>query len=175
MKMQLFLIISIMIVLVLAGLVHADTITVGLGAGYNFNNIQAAIDDSNDGDTIIVQPGLYEEGIKFLGKNITLTSTDPTDPDVVAATIIEPFHVFAVLFRGTEDPNCTLTGFNINGSIHGFDRRTDPNGMPIRKHTRATISNCLIRGNSSRLSATIGFCDGTISNCVITDNVSGGG
>ncbi|KKK78592.1 hypothetical protein LCGC14_2842030, partial [marine sediment metagenome] len=79
MKMQLFLIISIMIVLVLAGLVHADTITVGLGAGYNFNNIQAAIDDSNDGDTIIVQPGLYEEGIKFLGKNITLTSTDPTD------------------------------------------------------------------------------------------------
>ena len=137
----------------------------------DFNNIQEAINDSNDGDTIIVQPGLYRENVKFLGKNIILTSTNPSDPNVVAATIIENTDHPAVKFSGTEDPSCMLIGFNINGTIDGLYYRTDPNGMPIRNHTRATISNCLISGNGACL-AVIGFCDGTISNCLIADNFS---
>ncbi|MBW8042024.1 MAG: hypothetical protein FVQ85_18770, partial [Planctomycetes bacterium] len=102
----------------------ARIITVDDDGPADFNSIQAAIDDSNDGDTIIVNPGLYMEYIMFNGKNITVTSTKPNDFDVVASTIID----YGVGFVGTEDPNCTLTGFKINGWIYGG-----------ANHTHATI------------------------------------
>ena len=88
----------------------------------DYPTIQQAIDAAFSGDTIIVAPGLYEETINFSGKNITLTSIDPADPNVVNDTIIDG----VVFFRGTEDPNCTLTGFNIDGGIRGFDRPPRP-------------------------------------------------
>ncbi len=119
----------------------------------DFNNIQAAIDDANDGDSIIVQPGLYKEFVEFHGKNITLTSTSPAKFNVVAATIID----YGAGFVGTEEPNCTLTGFKINGWISG-------------NHTHAMISYCLLQGNRVPRGTVIRACDGTISNCVVTDN-----
>ena len=54
----------------------------------DFNNIQAAIDDSNDGDTVIISTGTYtgdgNRDINFKGKAITVRSSDPKDPAVVA-------------------------------------------------------------------------------------------
>ena len=141
----------------------------------DFNTIQAAIDDSNDGDTIIVQPGLYDEDIDFLGKNILLTSTNPTNPNTVSATIIgiDYENEATVMFRGTENPNCMLAGFNINGFIKGCDVIYDSNGFPIPsslQHTHATISNCLLKGNYGNCGTVIMCCDGIINNCVIVDN-----
>jgi hypothetical protein len=112
-------------------------------------------------------PGLYHENINFLGKNITLTSTNPTDPNVVAATIIDG-GFDCVVFRGTEDPNCTLTGFNITGTVHGVDYSVDPNG---ENHTHATISHCLFCGNVLWIGIAILEFDGTISNCLLVDNM----
>jgi hypothetical protein len=77
--------------------------------------IQAAINNCNNGDTVIVSPGTYYENINLNGKNITLRSTDPVNSNTVKNTTIDS----TVSFRGTEDPNCTLTGFNINGTIIG--------------------------------------------------------
>ncbi|MHC4315392.1 MAG: hypothetical protein ACYSW3_23350, partial [Planctomycetota bacterium] len=75
----------------------------------DFNNIQAAIDDSNDGDIIIVAEGRYFENINFNGKNITLRSTDPNDPNVVAATIIDGDRNGSVVtIENGEDDNCVL-------------------------------------------------------------------
>jgi len=130
----------------------------------DFSNIQAAIDDSNDGDTIIVQPGLYIEFVKFGGKNITLTSTNPSDFNVVASTIIS-----TVGFLGTEEPDCMLTGFKIRG-ICGAEYQIDPSG---RNHTHATISHCLFSHDNTYDGRVISGCDGTISNCVVVDNKPG--
>ena len=55
----------------------------------DYATIQAAIDDCNDGDVVIVSPGTYLENINFNGRNITLTSTEPDNPEVVANTIIK--------------------------------------------------------------------------------------
>ncbi|MHC4740386.1 MAG: hypothetical protein ACYS8Z_00585, partial [Planctomycetota bacterium] len=38
---------------------NARIITVDDDAPADFNNIQAAIDDANDGDTVEIQPGTY--------------------------------------------------------------------------------------------------------------------
>ena len=51
--------------------------------GVNGPTIQAAINASVNGDEIIVAQGTYPEAIDFLGKAITVRSTDPTDPVVV--------------------------------------------------------------------------------------------
>jgi predicted outer membrane repeat protein len=57
-----------------------------------YPTIQEAINDSADGDVVIIQPGIYQgfgnTNLDTLGKAITLRSTAPTDPEVVAQTII---------------------------------------------------------------------------------------
>ncbi len=156
-------VISLMLVITCNRAFAGKTLYVDDDGPADFNNIQAAIDDANDGDSIIVQTGLYKEFVKFHGKNITLTSTNPGDFNVVAATIID----YGAGFVGTEEPNCTLTGFKINGWISGVDYIIDPTG---ENHTNATISYCLIQGNSVPRGTVIRACDGTIINCVVVDN-----
>lgn len=158
MRIQIF----VLVCLLLAVPCQAKIITVDDDKPADFNNIQAAVDDSNDGDTIIVYPGLYAESINFLGKNITLKSTDPTKSHIVKSTTISGM----VCFRGTEDPSCTLTGFNIDGYIAGFDWEIDPSG---NNHTHATISHCVLENIITGCGRVIWACDGTISNCVIAN------
>ncbi|GAI74574.1 unnamed protein product, partial [marine sediment metagenome] len=86
-----------------------------------YPTIQSAINDANDGDTVIVSPDRHKENINFSGKAITVTSTDPNDPNVVALTIIdgnEPADAnfsSVVTFNSGEDNNSVLTGFTITG------------------------------------------------------------
>jgi predicted outer membrane repeat protein len=128
-----------------------------------FDTIQEAIDLSVDWYTVLVRQGSYFEPsggstVDFLGKNITLKSEDPTDWDVVDNTIVMGY----VQFSGTEDPNCTFAGFkirNLEGAVYG-------------NHTHATISHCNISGNGPCGATVINDCDGTISNCLITDNLT---
>jgi len=88
----------------------------------DYATIQQAINDSNDGDMVIVAPGTYQENINFLGKNIVVTSADPNNPEVVATTIIRPKLSSrrdvrnigsAVTFENGESSEAVLTGFTI--------------------------------------------------------------
>lgn len=134
----------------------------GLSPKTAFATIQKGIDTAEDGDSIIVYPSLYTENINYLGKNITLKSTEPTNSIIVKSTTITG----TVVFRGTEGPRCTLTGFNIDGYINGFDWEIDPNGD---NHTHATISHCVIENFSTGCGRLIYACDGTISNCIVAN------
>jgi len=59
------------------------TITVNANGTGEYPTIQAGIDDSNDGDVIVLCPGRYtgpgNREIDFKGKAITVRSTDPNN------------------------------------------------------------------------------------------------
>ncbi len=86
-----------------------------------YGSIQSAIDDANDGDIVVAGPGIYYENINFLGKSITVQSTEPGDPNVVAATIIDganpvdPNIGSVVTFAYGEGRGSVLSGFTITG------------------------------------------------------------
>ena len=83
--MRRIILLNIVFGLLTAGLAPAATRLVP----DKYASIQSAIDDCNDSDVVIVAPGRYFEIINLKGKNITLRSTEPNDPNVVAATIID--------------------------------------------------------------------------------------
>jgi beta propeller repeat protein/parallel beta-helix repeat protein len=91
-----------------------------------YATIQQAINDSNDGDVVVVHPGTYRENINFSGKNIVVTSTYPDDSECIAATIIEgKAQRSVVTFENGETSEAVLTGFTITGG-HGTADKTDP-------------------------------------------------
>jgi hypothetical protein len=129
----------------------------GLSNNTAFQSIQKGINKAEDCEIITVQPGIYYEDILFRGDPITLTSIDPTDPNIVKDTIIEGF----VEFNGIENACCTLTGFKI------FDTYI---GAIYGNHTQATVSYCIISDSKGPNAKVVMDCDGIISNCLITNN-----
>jgi hypothetical protein len=143
-----------------------------------FKTIQEGIDAASNGDTVIVAEGTYVENIKFNGKNIVLTSTDPLDPTVVANTIIDGNQVpymAVVSFAGTENGTCILFGFTIRNGTGTYGGGIC--GGTEEEHTLATIQYNAISNNTAASGGGICFCDGTIQYNKIIDNTApvGGG
>jgi len=138
-----------------------------------FATIQKGIDSATHGDSVIVAEGTYVENIHFIGKNITLRSTNPLDSTVVANTIIDGNQSGSVVtFSGTEDETCLLSGFTIrNGRAvvgAGILGRVD------HDYARATIENNVITDNvAQNAGGGLLGCDGTIRNNLITRNSCG--
>ena len=136
---------------------------------WELNPLQSQIDAAANGDVVVVQPGVYEGRLYFKGKNITLTSVDPTDPVIVASTVLKGRGIGPVVtFAGTENQDCLLAGFTISGG----------NGGIAGNRTYANISNCVIENNlKDNAGAGIRRVNGVISACKIINNegTAGGG
>ena len=137
-----------------------------------FRTIQVAIDSASGGDEIIVasgdgdSPAVYDESIDFKGKSIYLRSTDPSDPNVVANTIIDGGGVTNVVYFHTgEDPNAILDGFTVQGGTYGV--------YVYGSSATPTIDNCVIQGNSN-YGVNISNSSPTIEDTIIMDNSSYG-
>ncbi|MHC4520113.1 MAG: right-handed parallel beta-helix repeat-containing protein, partial [Planctomycetota bacterium] len=116
-----------------------------------------------EADEIVVAAGLYRETVDLRGKNLTVRSEDPNDPNVVAATVIDG-SVQSVVFAGGETEDCVLAGFTITGAQQGIycDAATP------------TILNCRIAGNTEAGVKLAESCDPTLTNCIIEGNGGAG-
>ncbi len=178
---------------------YARTITINADGTGDYPTIQTAIDDTNDGDVIILEPGTYtgdgNRDIDYLGKAITVRSTDPNDPNIVATTVIdcngtetEPYGGF--WFRSNESLDSELAGLTITRCYLKWHR----GGAAIYcYHSSPTIRNCTITENTSgpNLVGSWSIYGGgivlyrsnaVITNCTVTGNlincegwISGGG
>jgi len=82
--------------------------------------IQEEINESVDGDTIIVEPGKYVENIDFKGKSIVLGSFFLTtgDSSYIIQTIIDGNENGPVVkFERGEDSTAVLTGFTLTNGL----------------------------------------------------------
>ena len=95
-----------------------------------YPSIQMAIQDCNDGDTVLVAPGVYYETINFGGKDIVVTGTDPNDPKIVGYTIINADgDGSTVTFENGETSAAVLTGFTITGGFGTLNNSIEGQGM----------------------------------------------
>jgi hypothetical protein len=165
-------ILSVLCVLLMPAL-SSYTLAAVINVPANHATIQQAINASSDGDEIIVSPGTYVENISFNGKNIVLRSTDPTNPGVVASTIIDGNQAGSVVaFSGAELETCVLSGFTItNGNA--------PYGGGIYgNYALAAIRNNTIDGNTANYGGGLHHCYGPVESDTISGNLAsyvGGG
>ena len=103
------------------------------------STIQAAIDASQNGDTVLVDPGTYNERIDFHGKNITLTSSGGA-----AQTIIDGQQGGSVVsFHNSETNAAVLSGFTIQNGKADYGAGVDiESAAPIVEHNIITANNC---------------------------------
>jgi hypothetical protein len=142
-----------------------------------FGTIQEGITASSDSHTVIVAQGTYVENIRFNGKNITLTGTDPLDLTVIANTVIDGNQAGTVVtFGGTEDASCIITGFTIRNGKAEFGGGIC--GRRVIEPTHATVKYNAMVDNTADFGGGVYGCDGSILNNAIFSNAaskSGGG
>ena len=164
--------------------------------GSDYVTIQAAIDAAQDGDRVIVPPGIYSECIDFTGKAITVAGGDPQDWDVVCSTVIRGTLVTTrgrgMFSSGAEGNSCVafVNGETSDSILEGLTL-TDGRGTfvsypaddPLNEicgggilcvDSSPTIRRCNIVGNQYVTCgagiALIGDCSATIDHCVIAAN-----
>lgn len=150
--------ITLILALLLAGYFVSATI---ISVPTDYNSIQEAIDVSSNGDTILVDPGIYYENINFKGKNITVASQFIINNElgIIQSTIIDgsqPVHedtASCVLFISGEDSTAVLAGFTITGGQgtrwedeHSAYDFTEGGGILIQ-FSSPTIRNNIIQFN----------------------------
>jgi len=154
----------------------------GPATGAEFKNIQDAINASVDGDTIVVQPGTYNENIFFNGRAITVGSMSPGNLNIVRSTIINTNFGYSVTFDFAEGSDSVLTGFTITGGgilcyatsptiLKNIIRDCDTNAVHGENGAAPIISHNTITFNNQ---AGLSECDGPITSNEISHNDGGG-
>ncbi|MHC4740637.1 MAG: choice-of-anchor Q domain-containing protein [Planctomycetota bacterium] len=175
------------ILLVTGWVCEARIITVDDDGPADFSTIQAAINDASDGDTVEIRPGTYtgpgNRDMSFQGKAITVTGTDPYDPNTVALTIIdcnatETNRHRAFDFVSGEGRDSVLAGVSIiNGYGHDEDvgnRYLSSAGAIWCEGSSPTIIGCQIRNNIVGHMGGGMYCKGSdplITNCLFSGNI----
>ena len=128
----------------------------------DYLTIQAGINASINGDTVLVAPGTYSESIRFGGKKIVLKSESGA-----STTIIQPpqHRTIIISLTNGEDTTTIIQGFTIRGAVDTYainvanagvtlvenivrDNTSPYSGLTHGSALRASNSTINIRSNS---------------------------
>ncbi len=153
-----------------------------------YPTIQAAIDASAlYGDVVIIAPGIYTGpgnwDIDLRGRTITVQSTNPDDPDVVAGTIIDCYNPVpsgyhrGFIFQSFYSSETIVSGLTIiggqTGPMDGGGDLKDGGGMRFANCGSPTIKNCVITYNNASQGGGISCTNNAAPvfiNCTISEN-----
>jgi parallel beta-helix repeat protein len=109
-----------------------NTYTVCPGGGCNYTSIQAAVNASQSGDTIIVRDGTYIENVQVDVANLTLQSENGSAFTTVVAAL-NSSDVFLVTANSV-----TITGFTVRNAIDSAS------GIYL-----GSVHHCIVSGNNA--------------------------
>ncbi|MHC4946169.1 MAG: right-handed parallel beta-helix repeat-containing protein, partial [Planctomycetota bacterium] len=160
--------VSIMLILLVSS--HADTIHVPADQP----TIQAGIDAAVDGDTVLVAPGTYVENIDFIGKAITVKSSEGAQVTTIdGGNPANPEFGSVVTFAFGEGADSVIEGFTLTNGI-GYKDSTIRRGGGIACYNASpTILDNHIKENAADLGSGIYVYWSTmplITHCVIENN-----
>ncbi|MHC4624621.1 MAG: PKD domain-containing protein, partial [Planctomycetota bacterium] len=163
-----------------------------LATGKRYDYFQHAINAADPPVQIVAAPAVYEEDFRFKGKNLTVSSTEPNDRLVQAATVLRGTGRGPVVaFTGGEDTSCVLAGFTITGGYEGIScldawpaitncKVTGNTGAGIKsefsqpRFLAAAIVNCTIVANEGDGVWARGRITPALTNCLIAGNKGAG-
>ncbi len=154
----------------LAGLSNAAVLTVP----GSYPSISDAVLASEPGDTILVEPGTWEEAVNYAGKDISIVSVEgPGKTRIIGDRT-------AVQFRNRETTAAVLEGFTLTGSIGLPYLGSNVGGGIFVFESSPTIRNCIIENCNADFGAGMHIALGSpvIEDCTFQNNTSlsnGGG
>ena len=151
-------VVSTWICVALAALCQGRVISVDDDGPADFNNIRAAVEDANTGDTVIILPGVYRGsdncGIELMGKSLTIRSRSGRQ----SVEIDCEGKAFGIYVCDNRAGTTRIEGLTIRRAMHGAIKCYNshpphaPTGIPFRP----------------------GFADVIVANCRLVDSVDGG-
>jgi len=168
---------------------QAGVLQVSYVGATGFKTIQAAVDVATDGDTVIINPGVYRGpdncDIDLGSKKITIQSTNPSDVNVVDATIIDCTDVSGQPHRAFYVAGCSgaeISGLTITNGL------SSAGGAIYCKDSTLLVTYCRILRNATEAGRLDGDRDGgpggaiyatssilTLRNCIVIQNTTGAG
>jgi len=128
-----------------------------------YSTIQSAINAAQSGDTVLVNPGTYNERLNFLGKAIRLKGKNG-----YAQTVLDPL-------GGGDYLLTAVTNETLSTVVEGFTFRSSPTGGLRVANAGLTVLSCRFLGNANYMEGGAFLGDAAVvnfSNCQFNSNTA---
>ena len=153
---------AISMIVATSAMTFADIINVAVG-----ESVVTAVAGATAGDEVVLAVGTHATSGPTLGAGVTLRSTDPDNPAIVATTILDAEGVQRVLYFSGATEATLVTGLTLT---NGYVSAGGTGG--VANATLATFTKNIITANTGGYGGCFNDCDGLFDGNTITNNTA---